>query len=67
MALILYNFFIDVTSGIVNWAIEDYASPIETNNPAPKPTSGSKYLRAARNSQSEAGRAILRSEIFTGR
>jgi hypothetical protein len=53
------------TPSSVYWNVEDFSSPTEVNYPAPTPLSGTKYLRATRNSQLSAGLVILRTVTFT--
>jgi hypothetical protein len=55
----------DNSPSSVHWIVEDFYYPAEVSNPPPAPLSGTKYLRATRNSQLSAGLLILRSEAFT--
>lgn len=50
--------------GDARWLIEDYNSPLEPDQPAPSPSSGSKYLRVQRPAGT-SGQAVLRSSPFT--
>ena len=52
----------DESPANVKWAIEDYTSPNEVDQPAPKPINGTKYLRAIRNAQLDSGLAVLLTE-----
>ena len=54
----------DESAANVNWKVEDFNSPSEFDSPAPQPSSGTKYLRAARNKDLLSGLAVLRSEPF---
>jgi hypothetical protein len=53
------------TPSSVYWNVEDFSSPTEVNYPPPTPLSGTKYLRATRNSQLSSGLVILRTVTFT--
>lgn len=55
----------DESPGYVNWRVENLASPSEANSTAPKPATGSQYVRATRNADLASGLAILRSPTFT--
>ncbi|XP_057367019.1 deleted in malignant brain tumors 1 protein-like [Daphnia carinata] len=59
------NPWYDESPGYVNWRVENLASPSEANSTAPKPDTGTKYVRAARNADLASGLAVLRSPIFT--
>ena len=52
--------------GSMRWTVENYTTPWEPSAPAPKPRSGSRFLRAVRDSSSYAGGfSELRSPFFT--
>ena len=55
----------DQSPAKVNWRVEYFYSPAEVNSPAPAPASGTKYLRATRNSNLTSGLAVLQSPVFT--
>lgn len=55
----------DQSPGQVNWQVENFDSPFETNSPTPQPLNGTKYLRAVRNANLQSGTAILSSPLFT--
>ena len=55
----------DQSPGQVQWKIESYETPFETNSPVPQPLNGSKYLRAVRNVNLQSGTAIFSSPVFT--
>ena len=55
----------DQSPAKVNWRVEHFNSPAEVNSPAPAPASGTKYLRATRNSNLTSGLAVLQSPVFT--
>jgi hypothetical protein len=55
----------DQSPAKVNWRVEDFSSPAEVNSPAPAPATGTKYLRATRNSNLTSGLAVLQSPVFT--
>jgi hypothetical protein len=44
----------DNSPSSVHWIVEDFYYPAEVSNPPPTPLSGTKYLRATRNSQLSA-------------
>lgn len=54
----------DESAANVKWKVEDFNSPSEFDTPAPQPSSGTKYLRAARTRDLLSGLAVLRSEPF---
>ncbi len=48
------------------WAVEDFTSPFEEKQPAPKPIQGTRYLRAKRDEDDpEGSQLFLTSESFT--
>ena len=55
----------DQSPGQVQWKVESYESPFETDSPAPQPLNGTKYLRSVRNANLQSGTAILSSPLFT--
>jgi len=58
--------WLDASIATVRWIVEDYASPLEANYPAPNPIDGgTKYARAIRNANLDAGAVILSSDTFT--
>ncbi|KAI9562416.1 hypothetical protein GHT06_013386 [Daphnia sinensis] len=59
------NPWYDESPGYVNWRVENLASPSEANSTAPKPTTGTQYVRATRNADLASGLAVLRSPTFT--
>ncbi len=60
-----FNSWYDESTGRVYWDVEDFYQPFEVNQPAPKPTSGTKYLRARRNANLDSGSIFFTSEDFT--
>ncbi|KAI9550977.1 hypothetical protein GHT06_005450 [Daphnia sinensis] len=59
------NPWYDESPGYVNWRVENLAAPSEANSTAPKPTTGTQYVRATRNADLASGLAVLRSPTFT--
>lgn len=59
------NPWYDESPGFVNWRVEDFVSPTEENSPTPRPPTGTKYMRATRNTDLSSGLAVLRSPLFT--
>ena len=55
----------DQSPGQVQWKVESYETPFETDSPVPQPFNGTKYLRAVRNANLKSGTAILSSHLFT--
>ena len=59
----IFSPFYDNSPSSVKWTIEDYNVPFNPLDLSPpEPVNGTKYLRAIRNSQLDAGLAILRTE-----
>lgn len=56
--------WLDESAAAAVWIIEDYGSPLDVTQPAPKPISGTKYLRVQRPAGT-TGTAVLRSKPFT--
>ena len=54
----------DESAADVRWTIETNNSPLETDQPAPNPVSGQRYLRVTR-PPGTSGNAVLRSDTFT--
>jgi len=63
-----YNFMYpnDASNGKALFELEDFNSPLQGNSPAPKPESGTKYLRAVREIVPLQGvyRIAFKSETF---
>lgn len=55
----------DESPANVKWRVEDVSSPLEVDSPAPKPATGTSYLRATRNADLSAGLAVFSSPVFT--
>uniref|UniRef100_A0A0P6E8I6 CUB domain-containing protein n=1 Tax=Daphnia magna TaxID=35525 RepID=A0A0P6E8I6_9CRUS len=55
----------DSSPSTVHWVVEDFYTPFEVSYAAPKPSAGTKYLRAVRNDQLVSGLLILRTLTFT--
>lgn len=55
----------DESPGYVNWRVENFSSPSETNSTSPKPSTGTNYARATRNADIASGLAVLHSPTFT--
>ncbi|KAI9550765.1 hypothetical protein GHT06_004550 [Daphnia sinensis] len=55
--------WIDESAADAKWLIEDFSAPFDPSQPAPTPSSGTKYLRVNRPAGT-SGQAVLRSEPF---
>ncbi|XP_032790592.2 uncharacterized protein LOC116927654 [Daphnia magna] len=55
--------WIDESAADAKWLIEDFTAPFDPTQPAPTPSSGTKYLRVNRPAGT-SGQAVLRSEPF---
>ncbi len=59
------NPWYDESPAYVNWRVESFTSPSEVNSTAPRPSTGTNYLRATRNADLASGLAVLRSPVFS--
>lgn len=57
--------WMDESPGNVDWQIEKFSSPSETNSPVPPQSSGGSYLRATRNAYLSSGLAVFSTPNFT--